>query len=142
MTCGIYSVDVHCVGYIYIYIYMCVCVCACVNKPVHIFEAILTWSFSLAKHMLYLLGCSSTQFRCTNGQCVSSSFRCNGRTGGCSDGSDERNCCTFLNHLTVVNFCSCWQLYLSTTCYILYSFLSKWSISMQQWYMHPLLSPL
>ena len=37
-------------------------------------------------------GCTSSQFQCTNGQCISSSSRCNGvRT--CSDGSDEMNCC-------------------------------------------------
>ena len=60
---------------------------------------------SLAKHTLYL-DCSSTQFRCSNGLCVSSSFRCNGRTGGCSDGSDERNCSKFPIHLTVTNFCN------------------------------------
>ena len=27
------------------------------------------------------------------------------------------NCGKFFNYLTVANFCSCWQLYLSTTCY-------------------------
>ena len=47
------------------------------------------------------LGCSFSQFRCSNGQCVSSSLRCNGRTGGCTDGSDERNCSKFLSILTV-----------------------------------------
>ena len=37
-------------------------------------------------------GCNSSQFECTNGQCISSSSRCTGvRT--CSDGSDEMNCC-------------------------------------------------
>ena len=37
-------------------------------------------------------GCTSSQFRCSNGQCISSSSRCTGvRT--CSDGSDEMNCC-------------------------------------------------
>ena len=34
--------------------------------------------------------CTSGQFRCDNGQCVSSSVWCNGYTGGCTDGSDER----------------------------------------------------
>ena len=37
------------------------------------------------------LGCSSTQFRCTSGECIPTFARCGGvRT--CSDGSDERNC--------------------------------------------------
>ena len=48
---------------------------------------------SLAKHTLYI-GCSSFQFRCSNGECISSSLRCNGRSGGCSDGSDETGCST------------------------------------------------
>ena len=37
--------------------------------------------------------CASSQFRCDNGQCISSSVhgQCDGRTGGCTDGSDERD---------------------------------------------------
>lgn len=41
---------------------------------------------------IYTIACTSGQFRCSNGQCISSSFRCNGFPGACSDGSDERNC--------------------------------------------------
>ena len=35
--------------------------------------------------------CSSGAFRCTNGQCVRSSDRCDG-TRDCTDGSDETGC--------------------------------------------------
>ena len=45
---------------------------------------------------------------------------------------------SFLSILTIINFRSL----LATSCYNLYHFLSKWSVSMQQWYMHPYLSPL
>ena len=44
--------------------------------------------------------------------------------------------------LTVINSCSIIVISEYDTCYNLYSFLSKWSISMQQQYMHPLLSSL
>ena len=37
------------------------------------------------------LGCSSTQFTCSNGQCVPISARCN-NVNECTDGSDEQNC--------------------------------------------------
>ena len=83
--------------------------------------------------MVYL-GCSFSQFRCTNGQCISSSSRCNG-IRECTDGTDERNCSKFPIYFD----CCELQLYLSTTCYYLYSFLSKWCISMQQWYVYQLL---
>ena len=47
------------------------------------------------------LGCTSSQFRCSNGQCISSSSRCNGyRT--CSDGSDEMNCCRLYHYVVLV----------------------------------------
>ena len=36
--------------------------------------------------------CSSSQFTCSNGNCVRLSYKCDGGTPDCSDGSDERNC--------------------------------------------------
>ena len=38
--------------------------------------------------------CGPGLFRCNNGRCIRSSFRCNGRSErfGCFDGSDERGC--------------------------------------------------
>ena len=49
--------------------------------------------------------CTSSQFRCDNGQCISSSLRCNGYTGGCTDDSDERGCCKLMTGpLTVFHF--------------------------------------
>ena len=38
---------------------------------------------------------ASSQFRCLNGQCISASLRCNGVSGGCTDGSDELRCSEF-----------------------------------------------
>src|SRR6218665_3680333 len=44
------------------------------------------------------VGCASMptdkQFRCRNGQCVSSAVRCNGRND-CQDSSDEFACCPY-----------------------------------------------
>ena len=68
---------------------------SCVYKPVHHPVAGYMHSHSVFPNALLYLGCSFSQFQCTNGQCVSSSSRCNGVSGGCSDGSDERNCCEF-----------------------------------------------
>lgn len=89
-------------------------------QPVYIYVA-HAWSFTLDQCMLYL-GCRSFgQYRCSNGQCVSYSFRCNG-IRNCFDGSDETNCCEFSIYLTVVNcWCyhnHCCQLYLKITRYI------------------------
>ena len=83
---------IQCHLYWCINVWVCIslCVCACVNKPVYIYEAILAW------YTIYL-GCSSTQFWCSNGQM-------------------ERNCCNVFNHLTVVNFCSCNSTLLVTFC--------------------------
>ena len=36
--------------------------------------------------------CNSSQFRCNNGECISSTLRCNGNAEECTDGSDERGC--------------------------------------------------
>ena len=69
------------------------------NIPVSIY---VTAPISLAKHTLYL-GCSSTQFQCTSGECISSSFRCNGVSGACSDGSDEIGCLTNTGKLVNIN---------------------------------------
>ena len=40
--------------------------------------------------------CSSGAFRCTNGQCIRSSERCDG-TRDCTDGSDETGCSSKLS---------------------------------------------
>ena len=40
--------------------------------------------------------CSSGAFRCTNGQCIPSSERCDG-TRDCTDGSDETGCSSKLS---------------------------------------------
>ena len=60
------------------------------------------------------LGCSSSQFRCTNGQCVSSSSQCTG-IETCFDGSDEMNCSKLLDvhfdkyqpHFSILNVTIC-----------------------------------
>ena len=58
------------------------------------------------------IGCSFSQFRCTSGQCVSSSFQCNGfRT--CSDGSDERNCRKFPFDFDCCSSCNIKLLYIA-----------------------------
>ena len=46
--------------------------------------------------------CASNQFRCDSGQCVSSSLRCNGFFGGCTDGSDERGCSKLTLHRSTI----------------------------------------
>ena len=69
--------------------------------------------------MLYL-GCSFSQFRCSNGQCVSFSLRCNG-IWNCSDGSDEWSCSEFSIHFDSCQHFyqnNCCQLYLKIACYI------------------------
>ena len=65
---------------------------------------------------MLLLGCTSTEFRCSNGQCVSSRFsRCTGfRT--CTDGSDERNCSKFLIYFDCFNSSSYIWTLLATIC--------------------------
>jgi len=47
----------------------------------------------------------ASQFQCDNGNCASRSIVCNGFSGGCTDGSDERDCrkC-YLQLIESVNF--------------------------------------
>jgi len=51
--------------------------------------------------LMMCAACPDNQFRCANGQCISSCKRCDGRTD-CVDNSDERNCrkMDFLTFLT------------------------------------------
>ena len=72
-------------------------------RPVYIFVALCMTIHFCQSYVFNYLGCSFSQFRCSNGQCISSSLRCNGRTGGCSDGSDERNCSKFLIYIDCFN---------------------------------------
>lgn len=39
--------------------------------------------------------CSDKEFRCLNGQCIDSVYRCNEKSN-CYDGSDEKNCCMYI----------------------------------------------
>ena len=95
-------------------------------------------------HSALNLGCSSTQFQCTNGQCISASSRCTG-TRTCSDGSDEMNCRKFPIHKKKyvsieVPFGS-----LNATLHQLlhmHSLMLKWRLSVQQFSMCSLLWPL
>ena len=73
-------------------------VCECLLHSASVFKGswikIRSWHYAHENHTHTIhASCSSTQFLCANGQCASSSFRCNGLTGGCSDGSDQINCC-------------------------------------------------
>lgn len=49
------------------------------------------WMISLYCFLLSLTDSSCSGFRCSNYQCVASSYRCDG-TRDCTDGSDESNC--------------------------------------------------
>ena len=43
-------------------------------------------------NLISVASCTSSQWRCSNGQCIPSSYRCDGGTPDCTDGSDEVNC--------------------------------------------------
>ena len=52
-------------------------------------------NFTLVQNILFIFifitGCTSDQFTCTNGQCIPSADRCND-VSDCTDGSDEQGC--------------------------------------------------
>ena len=48
--------------------------------------------------------CTSNQFRCSNGQCISASLRCNG-VSNCMDGSDEIACSELMKYYNIP-FCN------------------------------------
>ena len=39
--------------------------------------------------------CTSSEWRCNDGQCIPSSYPCDGEVPDCTDGSDELNCCKY-----------------------------------------------
>ena len=43
-------------------------------------------------NLISVASCTSSQWTCSNGQCIPSSYRCDGGTPDCTDGSDELNC--------------------------------------------------
>lgn len=43
---------------------------------------------------LFIVGCTSDEWRCIDGQCIPTSFRCDGATQ-CNDGTDEIDCHLF-----------------------------------------------
>ena len=45
---------------------------------------------------LNITACSSSQWTCSNGQCIYSYLRCDGGAADCADGSDELNCSEYL----------------------------------------------
>jgi len=53
--------------------------------------------------MVFITACTSSQWRCSNGQCISSYQRCDGDRE-CTDGSDELNCCKQCANLKVPLF--------------------------------------
>ena len=54
--------------------------------------------------VLHVDGCSSGEFKCDNGKCVTSSYQCDNKDD-CGDNSDEQGCGELMEYFLSKNVC-------------------------------------
>lgn len=67
-------------------------------------KAMCSFLLTMELPLICTASCSFGAFRCSNGQCIPSSSRCNGAQD-CSDGVDETGCCKLLLFVNVLYHC-------------------------------------